>query len=399
MSASLLLEADHFSPAELVQSFPSEATEILFTPIENILPLEVAVRLLDEVDTYPDKEFLRDLSGIVEWADDQLEVYVPTSHFLNRRVLADKFSSGEVKSQMDDYFETLFDILDNHPDRSSMVVATPMYGSAPIWSQIKEHFQDKPFAAFIHGTTGTNTGGAEVKKPLADPLINPDNIAFFADDVSDTCVSVARFAMERHRTRVGDDHIDAKFVSLISQLQELKRQKKSFADSDYKPLYQRLAQLLQGEHVVLAPIYNKNQPLFDSLRDYMSGLLQDTEDPWMELQEICMGQAVPIGEREWIMGGGVYGPLLDTGVNGKGDEETKGMLDFIDPKYHDELKRLGFDKLYLRIGAGVGKLVIFNPDRVDGAYDSLVEWVAGLVREYMDFRQAHEQEIQVPVTS
>lgn len=399
MSAPPFLEVDHFRPAELVQSFPPDAMEILFTPIDDILPLEVAVRLLGEVEEYPDQEFLRDLSGIVEWADDELEAYQPPSQSRNSRVLADKFSSEQVGTQMDDYFETLFDIFDNHPHRSSMVVATPMYGSAPIWNKVKEHFPDKPFAAFIHGTTGTNTGGAEVKKPLAEPLVDPDTIAFFADDVSDTYVSVARFAMERHKTRVGNDHIDAKFVSLIDELQELKRQRKSFADADYQSLYQRLAQLLHEEKVVLAPVYNKNQPLFDSLREYMGTLAQDTEDPWMELQEKCMAQAVSIGEREWIMGGGIYGPLLDTGINGKGDEETKGMMDFIDPKYHEELRRLGFNKLYLRIGANIGKLVIFNPDGVEDAYDGLVEWVAGLVTQYMDFRQANEREIQVAATS
>lgn len=377
---AIAIEAGYESVLEEAPQM-STLEDLLRERSDGVRPYEARVRLTAPLEAFPNHNFLGYLYGAVGFVDSQMNAYPEKLTDLFK----EKYSILEVVSQQQRYVSEFQRILvDDYYDRDNVVIATPMYGALPIMERLKEVLGDRfdVLPAWISGTTGATTGEAQVIKTLDPRLLDEKKTVILADDVTDSCVSLATLALERQKVRQ-DGKVDQVYVDMLREMQRLKDLDPvtDYSDDAYIVPYQRLAQLLEKEHIVIAPFYNKNKPVLSEIIQYAShGEIQPSI--WTSLQADFSSIAVDIGQREWIMGGqGDWEqPLLDTGINGAHKGNTMGMLDYIEKKYHQHLINMGFDKLYLRIGAGIKNLVVFEREQ----YNNLVEILAKLVTAYME---------------
>lgn len=389
----VIFEQEHFDVAE-IQREGLETSKALFEEIAPGLPprlIDTRIRLFDSLENYPNPDFLADLYQISGWIDTQLQEGRFRLEQETPRILALKFSREDVIRQQLAYFASLLFAearTKNQIGPGKIAFALPLNGSIPILDILAKRDLGKELLIPVNiwGTKGAETGKAEIAGGLPEKLLEPERMVMFADDVVDSAVTAIQLALARRKMRLSLLELegDTEYDDLLPSLQNLLAQKKDHKD-ELVIQYQRAARLFKEEKVVIAPLYMKNKPLSDALNQLVTDdQLTSLSSLWGMLQQTALAVTTEIGEDEWIMGGsGDWKALLDTGVSG----ET--LLKYIPEEHHKNLRALGFDRLSLRIGAGVADLLVFNPDGVDGAYDQLVSAIADLITEYME--NAHDE--------
>lgn len=344
--------------------------------------LEIRIGLEKEVGYY-NPELLTCLYRIADGLDSSLDSSRPVIEALIPKVFSfTEYNYQKVVEQHRKYIDALKE-LKNTPD---VVFAFPMYGALPIADKLKNTFpRDTLFPVKISGSTGVITGAAEVRGELPGKLLDPNNIVVFADDVADSCITATQLALKRRRQRLDltdDMYNNDKYVSLVRLIQALREERRESKDKarideitkELEEKYIKLTPLFQEENVVIATLYSKNKPVYEALRDLTKSPLSHREQ-WINIQARLLEVCSRFSEDDWVIGGqGDWDyPLLDTSISGA------ELLEKVPLPYRDSLKAMGLDRLFLRIGAGLKPLMVFNPK----AREALVREIANLVVGYM----------------
>lgn len=256
----------------------------------------------------------------------------------------------------------------------------PVFGAIPIKEADRQN-SDNGAPIWATGSRGDNTGFARLLKPLPEQAQPPETVVVFKDDVLDSGVTAMLVAIERRKIRnskEGKSDDSGQYVALIGQIDQMHNtQNMSFDDGRFQPIYSQAARLLRDENVMMMPIYVKNKIFLEEIKKvYNEDLHQPAPPVWAQAQRKAVESMVVRDAHEWIMGGkGEWAySMLDTGVEG---QEILAYIE--DENLKRDLIIKGFDRLYLRIGAGLEGLIAFNPDRnkVKGAvYQHLVKSLA-----------------------
>ncbi len=231
------------------------------------------------------------------------------------------------------------------------VVAGALYGAEPLLVDLDKTHPGRVFPLVISGTQGTESGLAKLAGEINPALLNAEKQVVFVDDVVDTLSTFATFVLARRRAR--QEEIGLDLMVLPEKLGEAFGQ--DFDQSQFRTLYQTLAELMGEENVCLATVFCKNQPFLKKLRS----VAENVGGEWRERQLALLEKAYPIDPSEWIIGAG----LLDSGVSWRDIYEN-----------HPELKELILDlpsdlDLTLRVGANIPALLAINqyePDNPKG---------------------------------
>lgn len=360
-----------------------------------VRPLEFRVKLLADIGEF-DPRFLSDLYGIVARIDERFDTEDPPKAEPGQpRLFERPLTREQVAEKQREYLEMLFGFLENE----NVVFGHPMYGGYTIMDQLQKRGVafDRALPLWISGSQGTETGFAVIKEKIAPQLLDPDKIVVLGDDVTDSITTLTQFALARRERRLGE--IDEEFKFLIEEMQVTKKKVGKYDHPEFVPIYKNLAKLFREEHIVLAPFTNKNQPAIDSFgkearMTYITSV-NEADVQWAQMQILAAKMTLNFKQSEWLIGGqGEWAyPMLDTSVNGQKQKEDEiGLLDFInDPGIREKLIEWGLDKLYLRVGAGVKGIVVFNPDQSEEAYPELVKVIADILVDYAKHRIQEEQ--------
>ncbi|OGG06033.1 hypothetical protein A2777_00765 [Candidatus Gottesmanbacteria bacterium RIFCSPHIGHO2_01_FULL_40_15] len=400
MTVAPELKSMYFDITSLTQQ---ETPEWLFENNElGITPLQLHVRLLKPLKTgaYPDRRFLFHLFKMTESTDRDMMENQP--EWVERGFFTVKYTSDEVAKIQNSYLQGLkeiYSLAKASEEGDNIRFAFPLYGAMPIMARMNE-IADKELRevgirkeqllhAPIWGTQGASTGGAQVDKTINPELLKPENYIVLSDDVLDSGVSAIQLGIARRLKRLGlEELLEKDYGNLVSDIRELRGQGRIFDDRQLVEKFARAAKLLREERIIVAPLFCKNQPFNNLLIQEVKTNFSEYDGVLAVMQDRANRKTNLIGESEWIMGG-VGGwdsgyPLLDTGVNGAaetGTKKVKGILYYTDPEYETILIKLGLDKLFLRVGAGIKDLVVFNAKK----YDELVWEVAKNVNAYMEY--------------
>ncbi len=290
------------------------------------------------------------------------------------------FFYDEVVEQQNKYINALKALAENPQGDKKIVFALPMHGAFPIADQLVETFTDKIFPINISGSLGTTTGTAQVHGELPEDILDENNTVVFADDVGDTFITAAQLAMKRRERRLDikkEDYMKDEYAQKIKLIQDLRDQTKDKSadiaqiNKDLIEQYSLLTPLFQEENIVIATLYSKNKPVFETLTKLADASTTNETAQWINIQKRLLKVCTEISEDDWIVGGrGDWNyPLLDTKIKGL------DILEKIPEKHRKLLETMGLARLSLRIGAGVGSLKIFNPAK----QEELLQLIADLI--------------------
>lgn len=363
----------------------------------NVRPIDLYVGRRDELFSF-DREFLHALYDIVRFEDSQFDGKPDGVEDDEPRRYTVLYTADEIATSQRSYISTL----KGFAQEDGVVFACPLHGSATIMDRLLASGVAKSniFPAHISGTEETFTGTAQITGDLPDELKIPQNTVVFADDVLDSAVTAVQLAFKRHDYRMKGTGAMAgySFSEPLAGLPERMRQSrkgklKPKADSQ---VWVEVAKLLVEEKMVVATFTMKNH----SLRKALTELIDSGEvknELWLNMQGKTLAKTIKVRSKDWIMGcqGEWRYPMLDTKINGvKQSDEGIGLLDYIPAGYQGVARRLGLDKLYLRAGAGIRQMVVFNPDSEPNAYASLVEELAGYVTQYLEYQYPQPEALE-----
>lgn len=306
---------------------------------------------------------------------------------------------GEVKVQQKDYVERLKETIDWLPTTMRRTIGLPMMGALSIRRRLEreESLGGLLYDLPIVGSSGTTTGEARATGEIPEELLDPDTLAFFADDVLDSGVSLAQWALARqdYRTKTnGPDEVAHPSYSdseaFMDKIRLSRSGKLSLGEED--KFWKEVADLLWRENIVVSTLYTKNSSLSNALlQRTVQGLgsaeRKEREKASAQLQ--MLAKTVPIDKHYWIIGGvGDWDvPQLDMKVHG-----DILLARLSESGFAEELDNWGISRLDLRVFAGLRDLCAYNPDglKAEIAVERLYEFIGGLIMDYARARREAE---------
>lgn len=404
------IDLDHrkvlFEGAQFGADMDREAQSKLFQSLE----FKTRVVLDGDPSTF-DPEFLLYAYSLVRTIDTQLNAregkyleHQTTDAKKVKRAFSVKYSRETVSRYQSQYMGQLREtVAQFHDEHIPFVIAAPLFGAVPIAQEALRLgiSSDHIVMAPIGGTVGTDTGSAHIQGELDPKLLDPDQTIVFTDDVMDSGGTLVQLALarreERFKKRAAYVNVAAnmKLKSLPERIKEaherLRGNDKSQAEEDAK-IWTEAAMLLKDEQIILAPIYYKNAPLREAIMEVSNrpqiaqGDLQGNIRSKTQERMLAKDATFEVGIHEWIVGGmgGWKYPMMDTDVRGM------DLMKNIPSKYFKKLHEWGFDRMKLRLFAGIKGLLVFNPDDDQSAMSTLQQTIADYVKRYGSMAQMNQ---------
>lgn len=352
--------------------------------------------VLNESPEKYDRQFVRYLFGVLATIDNQINQNgklissVEQKPDKGYRSLARCYEREDVIEQGKYYLDGLEETIGWLPKRINSVVGLPMMGALSIRRQLEKRgnlnglLYDLP----IVGSSGTMTGKADVKGTISPELLDVKSIGIFADDVMDTGVSLARWALSRQANFVNQGGAIINEPAYLNPKSFLDRVNKA-KNGDLNPietdkLWKEVADLVWGVNIIVAPIYFKNTSLRDAIDHKVNAGLNSSDR--MEHQKAraqlnLLTHSKSIEKKYWIIGGvGEWQvPLLDMKI--LGEILLKKLKK---SPYKKQLELWGLEKLDLRVFSGLKDLLAYNPDgmRAKEAVNRLYNFLAYYIEQY-----------------
>lgn len=373
----------------------SKQPEIPFNKLINRDDFVTRVVLNESEEKY-DRQFVRYLFGVLATIDNQINqnrrliTSVEQKPDKGYRALARCYEREDVIEQGKYYLDGLEETIGWLPKRIKSVVGLPMMGALSIRRQLEKrvNFNGLLFDLPIVGSSGTKTGEADVKGTISPELLDVESLGIFADDVMDTGVSLARWALARQENFVNQGGVAINEAALLDPKAFLDRVNKA-KNGDLNPietdkLWREVADLVWGVNIIVAPIYFKNTSLRDAIDHKVNAGLNSNdrmEHQKARAQMNLLDHSKSIEKKYWIIGGvGEWQvPLLDMKI--KGDSL---LLKLKKSPYRKQLESWGLGKLDLRVFSGLKDLLAYNPDgmRAKDAVNRLYNFLAYYIEQY-----------------